>query len=106
MRKSPGRSIPSASERIRDLYREHAGAAERFFAGEASTVEAVAAAFVAALKSGGTLLFFGNGGSAADAQHLAAEVVNRFAADRPALAPLALTTHTPLLTRIANDARF
>jgi len=106
MRKSPGRSIPSASERIRDLYREHAGAAERFFAGEASTVEAVVAAFVAALKSGGTLLFFGNGGSAADAQHLAAEFVNRFAVDRPALAALALTTDTSVLTSIANDSDF
>jgi len=106
MRKSAGRSTPPVPGRIRDLYREHAAAAEAFFADQSSAVEGVASAFVTALESGRTLLFFGNGGSAADAQHLAAEFVNRFAVDRPALAALALTTDTSVLTSIANDSDF
>ncbi len=58
------------------------------------------------LAAGRKLLIFGNGGSAADAQHLAAEFVNRFQLERPALAALALTTDTSVLTSIANDYRF
>jgi D-sedoheptulose 7-phosphate isomerase len=55
------------------------------------------------LKSGGKALACGNGGSAADAQHFAAELVNRFEAERPPLAGIALTTDTSTLTSIAND---
>lgn len=62
-----------------------------------------AAACVAALRAGGKILFAGNGGSAAQAQHWAAELVNRFEADRPGLAALALTTDTSALTAIGND---
>lgn len=54
-------------------------------------------------KKGGKLLFFGNGGSAADAQHLAAEFVNRFLIEREALPAIALTTDTSILTCISND---
>jgi len=57
----------------------------------------------AALKAGGKVLACGNGGSAADAQHFAAELVNRFERERPPLAGLALTTDTSGLTSIAND---
>jgi len=60
----------------------------------------------ATLKQGGKILLFGNGGSAADAQHLAAEFVNRFRIERPPLAALALTTDTSILTSIANDYDF
>ena len=56
-----------------------------------------------ALKAGGKILLFGNGGSAADAQHLAAEFVNRYAMERPPLPAIALTTDTSALTAIAND---
>ena len=58
---------------------------------------------VAALKRGNKLLFAGNGGSAADAQHWAGEMVSRFNFDRPGLAAIALTTDTSILTAIAND---
>jgi len=58
------------------------------------------------LAAGCKLLIFGNGGSAADAQHLAAEFVNRFQLDRPGLAALALTTDTSVITSIANDDSF
>ena len=57
----------------------------------------------AALRAGGKILACGNGGSAADAQHFAAELVNRFERERPPLAALALTTDTSNLTAIAND---
>ena len=57
-------------------------------------------------ENGGKLLLFGNGGSAADAQHLAAEFVNRFLINRRPLPALALTTDTSVLTSIANDFSF
>lgn len=56
-----------------------------------------------ALRAGGKLLFVGNGGSAADAQHWAGELVSRFYYDRPGLAAIALTTDTSILTAIGND---
>jgi len=63
----------------------------------------VAATCVEALASGRKILFAGNGGSAADAQHLAGELVSRFAYDRPGLPAFALTTDTSVLTAIGND---
>ncbi len=57
-------------------------------------------------KSGNKLFFFGNGGSAADAQHLAAEFVNRYAMERPPLPAIALTTDTSILTSVSNDLSF
>lgn len=69
----------------------------------ASTIEQVAKVCIAALKNGKKLLFMGNGGSAADSQHLAGEMVSRFAFDRPGLPAFALTTDTSVLTAIGND---
>ncbi len=68
----------------------------------ASVVEVVAERLLA----GNKLFFFGNGGSAADAQHLAAEFVNRFLIERPPLPAIALTTDTSILTSIGNDYGF
>jgi D-sedoheptulose 7-phosphate isomerase len=66
-----------------------------------------AAALIAqCLRSGGKLLFFGNGGSAADAQHLAAEFVGRFQVERRALPAIALTTDSSILTAVGNDYGF
>ena len=62
-----------------------------------------ALACVACLRAGGKVLLAGNGGSAADAQHIAGEFVSRFAFDRPGLAAIALTTDTSILTAIGND---
>ena len=66
-------------------------------------VERIAQACCAALRAGHKILFAGNGGSAADAQHLAGELVSRFNFDRPGLAAFALTTDTSVLTAIGND---
>ena len=64
------------------------------------------AAAVAAIKGGGKLLFFGNGGSAADAQHLATELAVRYVRDRSPIAAIALTTDSSALTAIGNDMGF
>jgi len=72
----------------------------------ANLLDAVVAAAVSCvdcLKSGGKILLAGNGGSAADAQHIAGELVSRFAFDRPGLAAIALTTDTSIMTAIGND---
>lgn len=66
----------------------------------------VAGACVRSLKKGGKILLAGNGGSAADAQHLAGELVGRFAFHRPGLAAIALTTDTSILTAVGNDYGF
>lgn len=66
-------------------------------------VEAAAEACITALSNGSKILLAGNGGSAADAQHIAGEFVSRFAFDRPGLPAIALTTDTSILTAIGND---
>lgn len=72
----------------------------------APQVAAIAARYASTLRAGRTIFFAGNGGSAADAQHLATEYVVRYAADRRPLAAVALTTDTSLLTAAANDLGF
>jgi D-sedoheptulose 7-phosphate isomerase len=71
-----------------------------------SSLSAVAALLISTFKNKKKILLFGNGGSAADAQHIAAELVGRFAFDRPALPALALTVDTSCITAIANDHGF
>lgn len=70
------------------------------------SIERAAEVCIIALKDGKKLMFAGNGGSAADAQHLAAELVNRFGFDRPGIAAMALTTDTSVITAISNDYSF
>jgi D-sedoheptulose 7-phosphate isomerase len=69
-------------------------------------IERAAQAMISALKSGHKILFFGNGGSAGDAQHLAAELISRYRLERPSLTALALTTDTSIITAIGNDYNF
>ena len=71
-----------------------------------SIARKIAAVIIAALRAGNKLLIIGNGGSAADAQHIAAEIIGRYKQDRPAYAAVALTTDTSALTAIANDYGF
>lgn len=66
-------------------------------------IQSVATACIESLRGGGKILLAGNGGSAADAQHIAGEFVSRFAFDRPGLPAIALTTDTSILTAIGND---
>ncbi len=93
-------------ERIRSSVRESLRTQESFFE---EYLEGLIEAFeevVRVFRDGGKLLIIGNGGSAADAQHLAAEFVNRYRVDRPPLAAIALTTDTSNLTSIGNDSDF
>jgi len=76
---------------------------ERVRRGSVQPVVEAAAAMVGALAEGRKVLLFGNGGSAADAQHVAAELVGRFARERKPLAAIALSTDTSVLTAIGND---
>ena len=78
----------------------------QFCAEQAGTVAHIADAMVKSVRGGGKVLALGNGGSAADAQHFAAEMVNRFLMERKALPAVALTTDTSVLTSIANDYSF
>ncbi|CAL78895.1 Phosphoheptose isomerase (Sedoheptulose 7-phosphate isomerase) [Bradyrhizobium sp. ORS 278] len=71
-----------------------------------ASAERIATAIIGALRGGHKLLIVGNGGSAADAQHIAAEIVGRYKQERPAFAAIALTTDTSALTAIGNDYGF
>ncbi|MGH2460644.1 MAG: D-sedoheptulose-7-phosphate isomerase [Chloroflexota bacterium] len=92
------------------IYREHlrttAAVAAQIAAESAGTVAEMAEVLTACLRAGGKVLLCGNGGSAAEAQHLAAELVGRYLRERRPLPAIALTTDTSALTGIANDYRF
>jgi len=92
--------------RLKMMVEESIGLKDRFFGDQGEKVLAAARLLVEVFQGGGKVLIFGNGGSAADAQHLAAEFVNRFQVERPPLAALALTTDTSILTAVANDYDF
>jgi D-sedoheptulose 7-phosphate isomerase len=91
----------------RQIFREavetHRTMVAAFEAAALDTVIAIAEAIAQALRAGGTLYLCGNGGSAADAQHIAGEFVGRFRVERKALPAVALSTDTSVLTCIAND---
>jgi D-sedoheptulose 7-phosphate isomerase len=93
---------------IRQQIRNSIAVKEAFLADEANLdlLNRVAAELIAAYRAGKKTLIAGNGGSAADAQHIAAEFVSRFYFDRPALPSIALTTDTSALTAIGNDYGF
>jgi D-sedoheptulose 7-phosphate isomerase len=86
--------------------RTSAFAIEQVAADSSDTIADMAAALTAALRAGGKVMFCGNGGSAAEAQHLAAEMVGRYLRERQALPAIALTTDTSVLTAVGNDYRF
>ena len=94
------------AEEIRRIAAESAVLKQRFFAENAPLLVEVGGRIAEALRAGGKVLAFGNGGSAADAQHLAGELVGRFRRERPGLAALALTTDPSVLTALGNDFGF
>jgi D-sedoheptulose 7-phosphate isomerase len=95
-----------AEARVREVFDAAIALHQRLRDGEHAEVVRAAEAIRRTHGSGGKVLIFGNGGSAADAQHMAAELVNRFQKERRALAAVALTTDTSVLTSIANDYTF
>lgn len=89
--------------RVLRHFAEHAAVVERVTTELLEPITELSELVLETVRAGGTLLFCGNGGSAADAQHLAAEYVVRFARERRPIAAIALTTDTSLLTAAAND---
>ena len=94
------------AEQARAAFAGLAALASRVAEQHAADIARLAALYVATLRGGGTLWFAGNGGSAADAQHAAAEYVVRYGKSRRALPAVALTTDTSLLTACGNDLGF
>jgi len=94
------------AEQVRAGLTELAALATRVAEQQADAIATLADVYTSALRAGGTLLFAGNGGSAADAQHIATEYVVRYSHNRRPLPALALTTDTSLLTAGANDLGF
>jgi D-sedoheptulose 7-phosphate isomerase len=92
--------------RLRAILADALRACERAAAADVAPLAALAGAVSATLEGGGKILVFGNGGSAADAQHVAAELVGRFMKERRALAAIALTTDTSVVTAVGNDYGF
>lgn len=95
--------MSDAKSAIGELFRESAHVKEAFLAEQADALVRAIDLVAAALSADRKILLFGNGGSAADAQHIAAELVGRFLGERKALPAIALTTDTSALTAIAND---
>lgn len=90
-------------DEVRRIFESSIQVKQQFLLDQLPALIAATEAVVATLRRGGKILLFGNGGSAADAQHIAAEFVNRYVRDRPPLSAIALTTDTSALTAIAND---
>jgi len=90
----------------RSEFAEQRAVAQATEAALAGSFTGLLAACVKAVRDGGKILFFGNGGSAADAQHLATELTIRYKTNRPAIAAIALTTDTSALTACGNDLGF
>jgi D-sedoheptulose 7-phosphate isomerase len=93
-------------DHIIKIFKESSRVKEAFINENLSKLINVIDVLTAALKSGNKILLFGNGGSAADAQHIAAEFINRFLIERPPLPAIALTTDTSVITSIGNDYDF
>lgn len=91
---------------LREVIEEHSRVLEETLATQSRSFARVAQLAEECLRDGGKILIFGNGGSAADAQHFAAELVGRFEQDRQALPALALTVNTSTLTAVSNDYGF
>ena len=94
------------TDRISAIVADSLEVKRRFFSEHGTDVQRAADLIAEAFKANGKLLVFGNGGSAADAQHIAGELVNRFLQQRRALPAIALTTDGGVLTCIANDTGF
>jgi D-sedoheptulose 7-phosphate isomerase len=88
------------------IFKESCRVKEAFINDNLGRLVNIIEVLTAALKAGNKILIFGNGGSAADAQHIAAEFVNRFMIERPPLPAIALTTDTSVITSVGNDYDF
>jgi len=88
---------------IKNEFNEHIKASKKTIESNSKLIEIAANICIDSLKKGNKILIFGNGGSAADAQHIAAEIVGRYKVERKGLPAIALTTDTSVITAISND---
>lgn len=93
-------------DKIEAQLRESIKVKEDLLSSQTDVIVEMAEMLIDCLKSGGKILLCGNGGSAADAQHIAGELVGRFARERKALSAIALSTDTSIITAVANDYGF
>jgi D-sedoheptulose 7-phosphate isomerase len=98
--------MPSVESLIRSAIEESSDVQARLGRQQAGTIRRIAELLAEVLRAGGTIYLCGNGGSAADAQHVAAELVGRFLRQRRPLPAVALTTNASILTAVANDYGF
>lgn len=91
---------------VENIFRESIRVKEETFKLNCDKIVEVSEEILKALKDNGKIMFFGNGGSAADSQHIAAEFIGRFCKERAAFAAIALTTDTSILTALGNDYNF
>jgi len=91
---------------VNSIFEEITETNSRFFARSKNTIISISLEIAKTFIDGGKILLLGNGGSAADSQHIAAEFINRFKMERPPLPALALTTDTSVITSIGNDYDF
>lgn len=91
---------------VTDIFEDTIETHKRFSIDNADKLVTISKVIVDCFQNGGKLMLFGNGGSAADAQHIAAEFASRFVMERPPLPAMALTTDTSLLTAVGNDYSF
>jgi len=90
-------------DKIKDIFLENIRIKEELMRTSITQIKEIADLLIDSLRKGGKVIVFGNGGSASDSQHIAAELIGRFKKDRTALAAISLTTNTSILTALAND---
>ncbi|MBI3008391.1 MAG: D-sedoheptulose 7-phosphate isomerase [Candidatus Omnitrophica bacterium] len=93
-------------KRIVSIFKESIKVKEEIYKKQSDVISLIASLIIKSLKKGGKVILFGNGGSAADSQHIAGELIGRFKKERAALPAVALTTDTSIITSIANDYGF
>jgi D-sedoheptulose 7-phosphate isomerase len=93
-------------KKIKNIIKESIQVKEKLLKNQSREIYRAAKLIISCLKKGGKVIIFGNGGSAADSQHIVAELVGRFQKERKPLPAIALTTNTSILTAIANDYNY
>jgi D-sedoheptulose 7-phosphate isomerase len=93
-------------KRIEEIFEESIAVKKETVQKNANAIQEAASVLIDAFKNGGKVILFGNGGSAADSQHIAAEFIGRFQKERKSLPAIALTTDTSILTALGNDYGF
>lgn len=93
-------------EKIKSILQDSASVKKRILENQIDIIQKIALLVISCLKKNGKILFFGNGGSAADSQHLASEFVGRFQKEKNPLPALSLTTDTSVITSLSNDYNF